>query len=251
MAGSTIRNSRPSGSTVVRAATLLKYFTPQQPRLGLSSLQTMSGFSRTTTFRYLTDLVNVGLLSHTADGYELSTGALHWGRTMDPWNHIRDLAMPTLVALHRHTGLTVNLALPHEHDVILVEKVTPDPHAIPHTHVGSPVPAHSTALGKALLSLLPADQRETLLGSSLRQRSHRGGFRIPRFERELAEVRQRRLAREVDEARTGYWCAASPVRLHDGQIAAISLAASNDRPPSAAIEFGLRQAAKHLEVVLS
>lgn len=247
MASSTIRNLRPPGSTVVRAATLLQHFTPEHPRLGLSALQTLSGFSRTTTYRYLSDLVTAGLLSHTPDGYALSTGALHWGRTVDPWHHIRDRAMPTLVALHRHTGLTVNLALIHEHDVILVEKVTPARKAIPHTHVGNPVLAHSTALGKVILSLLPTDQREGVLEHSLRQRSSDRGFTIHRLERELAEARQQRFARETDEARKGYWCAAAPVCLRDGQIAAISLAASNDRPPNVTVETKLRQAARILQ----
>lgn len=250
MVGSSIRNSRGPASTVVRATSLLSHFTPDRPTLTLPTLQRMSGFPRTTTFRYLTDLVDAGLLIHTADGYSLAEASLRWGRTMDPWHRVRDRVMPTLVALHRTTGLTVNLAMPSEENLILVEKVTDSPGAVPHTQVGSPIPAHATALGKALLALMPTDKREDFVSSSLRAGPVRTGFSAHRLRRELAEVALRRWAREADESRTGYWCAAAPIRFDDGQIAAISLAASHDRPLGLSATMGLRRAAVNIPQAL-
>lgn len=247
MAGTNIRNSRSSASTVVRATSLLRYFTPDRPTLTLPLLQRLSGFSRTTTFRYLTDLVDAGLLTHASGGYSLAEASLRWGRTMDPWHRVRDRVMPTLVALHRRTGLTVNLAMPAEQHFILVEKVTHSPTAVPHTHVGSPIPAHATALGKALLALMPAEQRDEALSVSLRSGPVRTELSVRRLRREISEIAQRHWAREVDESRSGYWCAAAPIRFHDGQIAAISLAASHEQPLDLSASFGLRKAAISLQ----
>jgi DNA-binding IclR family transcriptional regulator len=250
MVGSSIRNSRDTTSTVVRATGLLRYFTPERTILSLPQIQTMSGFSRTTTFRYLSDLVEAGLLTHAAGGYSLAETALSWGRTMDPWHRVRDGVMPTLVSLHRRTGLTVNLAMPTGHTLILVEKITPAPTAVPHTHVGSPLAAHATALGKALLTLMPTDQREEALSESLRNDRVRTAVSPRQLRRELTEIGQRQWAREVDESRTGYWCAAVPIRFNDGNIAAISVAASHDRPLDMAASIGLRRAASSLPPLL-
>jgi DNA-binding IclR family transcriptional regulator len=247
MSGSNIRNSRNSASTVVRATGLLRYFTPDRPTLTLPLLQSLSGFSRTTTFRYLTDLVDAGLLAHASGGYSLAEASLRWGRTMDPWHRVRDRVMPTLVGLHRRTGLTVNLAMPTEQHLILVEKITHSPTAVPHTQVGSPIPAHATALGKALLSLMPVDRRDEALSASLSGGAVRTGLSARQLRREITEIAERRWAREVDESRSGYWCAAAPIRFNDGQIAAISLAAAHERPLDLAATVGLRKAAIALQ----
>lgn len=241
--GSRIRNSRSPASTVVRATSLLSHFTPDRPSLTLAMLQRMSGIPRTTTFRYLTDLIGAGLLIHTADAYSLAEASPCWGRTKDPWHRVRDRVMPTLVALHRTTGLTVNLAMPSEENVILVEKVTDSPGVVPHTQVGSPIPAHATALGKALLALMPIGKREDFVSSSLRTGPVRTEFSTHRLRRELAEVALRLWAGEADQSPTGYWCPAAPIRFDDGQIAAISLAASHDRPLGLPATMGLRRAA--------
>ena len=134
-------------------------------------------------------------------------------------------------------------AMPSEENVILVEKVTDSPDAVPRTQVGSPIPAHATALGKALLALMPIGKREDFVSSSLRTGPVRTEFSTHRLRRELAEVALRLWAGEADQSPTGYWCPAAPIRFDDGQIAAISLAASHDRPLGLPATMGLRRAA--------
>lgn len=250
MPSSTNRNQDSSTSTVERAASLLHLFTPDRPCLTLSEVQELSGIPRTTVFRYLSDLQRAGLLAHNSSGYSISSSALRWGRTMDPWHRIRDNSMPVLAALHRHTGLTVNLAISTGEEVILVEKITPQVNAVPHTHVGAPIPAHSTALGKAVLAFLPPDQRDTVVTHSLHSTHGRSSATTHRLRREISDTVRSKVAREFDESRVGYWCAATPIRAKGNQIAAISVAASHDHPFQPSYAMRLREAATSVEHAL-
>ena len=86
------------------------------------------------------------------------------------------------------------------------------------SEVGVRLPAHLTAVGRAILAALPEAQVRALYGSEepLVRRTGRGPTSVNKLLRELAEVR--RLGYAVDDAMVtpGIRCVAAPVFSYDG-----------------------------------
>jgi IclR family transcriptional regulator, pca regulon regulatory protein len=80
---------------------------------------------------------------------------------------LREIAAPYLRRLTDATGHTSNLAIRDDTDVILIDRVRGPPGRYHHLeftlHVGSRIPAHCSATGKALLAFLPRLSLEQIL----------------------------------------------------------------------------------------
>ena len=114
------------------------------------------------------------------------------------------------------------------------------------SRVGSRMPAHKTALGKALLSQWSQDDVTALFAEECCPYS----FDMAAFLRELQTVRQGAVARDIGEINPQLHCYAVPI-AYDGHVdcaMSVSLPAFRDTPEkSALVEKELRKAAMRLE----
>ena len=103
------------------------------------------------------------------------------------------LGRPLVKDLAESTRTTAHLAVLHGADVLYVVKESPSSGVQPLvSEVGLRLPAHLTAVGRAILMRLPREQLRALypLTSALVRRTRRGPFLVAQLEREL-EARTR------------------------------------------------------------
>src|SRR5207247_8803467 len=99
-----------------------------------------------------------------------------------------------------------------------------EPHVI--TDIGSRLPAYCTSLGKAMLAFLPDDEIDRLYGAGqLLSRTKNTITTVARLKSELAAIRRRGYAVDLEETTAGVVCIGSPILGADGRAeAAISVA---------------------------
>jgi DNA-binding IclR family transcriptional regulator len=139
-------------------------------------------------------------------------------------------------ALAAETGETVNIAVLSEHSALYLDQVAGSSALQPHNWVGQHIPLHATSNGKVLLSGLPADEVDTLVGDLTRYTSQTMVTRA-RLHEELELVRTRGYAVAVDELEVGLTAAAAPIRnMHGDVIASMSVSGPSFRMPEETLD---------------
>jgi len=148
------------------------------------------------------------------------------------------LVQPTLDALAKRLSETAHYAVLDGADVIYVAKVTPTKIGIQMAaKVGGRQPAHSTALGKALLAhtLRGHGEVERFVATHgpLREKTPRTLTTAEALEHELATTRERGYALDNQENESGVNCIAFPIFIgpRDRPAGAISVSAVAQRTP--------------------
>jgi DNA-binding IclR family transcriptional regulator len=139
---------------------------------------------------------------------------------------LQRLGRPLLAELTAHLGETSHLAVLHGTDVLYVDKEQPSGIATKLvTEVGVRLPAHLTAVGRAIMAELPDAQIRALYANQpLIQRTGRGPSSIAELLTELADVRRRGHAFDHEMVTPGITCVAAAVHAHEGlPIAAVGV----------------------------
>ncbi|MEV4970708.1 IclR family transcriptional regulator [Streptomyces scopuliridis] len=169
----------------------------------LTSLVTASGLAKSTTHRVLSLLIRRGLVTYADGTYrpgpalaDLAAGALGL-----PVGRLRATLLPHMVDLYELTHETVNLAVLQGSDVVLVERVHGSRTRRASFRLPERVPAHSTALGRALLDA--TDPFATAPSGAGARGDHTGIL--------LSEVRRQGVSTSLGELIPGVACLALPV----------------------------------------
>jgi DNA-binding IclR family transcriptional regulator len=182
--------------------------------------------SRATAFRLLTVLKERGYVQHdrAAKTYRLGPAIRRLAERSDVSSVVR-IAGPAMAELRRMTGETVNIAVVKGNRITYAE-IFPGRYPLRMlTEVGEEVPAHATAIGKAILAALPAKQRDIFLGAEpYTAFSARTITRRRDLDSELETTRARRYAVDDEEAAIQSACIGAEIVGGDGYpIAAISV----------------------------
>lgn len=226
-------------SILTKAFDLLRAFNAHERVMTLSELSRASGLPKSTVHRLLARLIELNAVEPHRSGYKLGLGLLQLGSTT-PAGYMRELAMPYLAHLHRWSGLTVHMAVLRQFDVVYLEKLAPKESRATISSVGARLPAHCTAIGKALLAWEDLDDLDDFLPSPLSRMTPSSVTSVPALVGELRRVRDEGVARESEEAQLGLACIAAPVLLHGYAIGAVSLGFPVDAPPPSGVEAALR-----------
>ncbi|WP_436740093.1 IclR family transcriptional regulator [Streptomyces sp. BBFR102] len=218
-------------SMVERVTLIMDVFTGRTTRLSLEDVVRRTCLPRSTAHRILEQLVRLRWLEHTPFGYGLGRRALGFGGDDGTHAEIRAAAAGRIHDLQMRTGLVVHLAVLDEGQVHYLDKAGGRLAASIPSWVGGRVPAHATALGKAMLAWLAPEEVDSRLGERIGRATHRTIADLPTLHQELNRVRQRRgLAFEYGEYVPGIACVASAVRGPEGPVAALSLAGEARTP---------------------
>lgn len=223
-----------SPSILAKAFELLRAFDASHRVMSLTELSRASGLPKSTVHRLLARLVELDVIEHIDEGYRVGVSLAQLA-ARSPANLMRDVALPHMGYLHHWSGHTVALGILRDLDMVILDQVGslnwhPDPFP-----VGSRMPAHSAAMGKALLAWDPREALECRLPSPLRAVTP-ATITDPRvLLAQLRQVRAENLARQLDETREGTAGVASAIVIQGEAVGAIGILypSSATLPPQA------------------
>lgn len=204
-----------TSQTVLKALKLLVIVADEGATRGISlaTLADRADFHRTTVYRYLVTLGKAGFVRQDPDTrlYKLGIKALELGSRFLEGLELRDIALPLLRELMTKTGETAHLGIMDGNDVIYVEKVESNRALRLSSRIGARVPAHCTALGKAMWAYLPEDRLNAILSNGLPARTATTITSPTAFKEVLTEVRNLGYSVDNMENEEGVRCIAAPI----------------------------------------
>jgi IclR family transcriptional regulator, acetate operon repressor len=208
--------------------------------LGLSALADRSGVSKAASFRVLSTLETRGYVAkdpHTRK-YRPGPSLIVLSSSLVSGLDLLRSARPVLERLHALFGETVNLGVLSEAQVLYMDMLESPRGLRTAAHVGTRDPLHSTALGKALLAAIPANDARRLLSGYRRERhTDRTLVSLDALERELTRIRRRGFALDDEENERGARCVGAAVLDNGGQpIAAVSISGPSWRIGDSLVE---------------
>jgi len=207
---------------------ILDVFFTGDDRLLLDDVSQATGLPRSTTFRMLSQLVELHWLEHTDRGYRLGVRAR--GLRSSDADELRCAAAPILNDLHLRTGAVVHLAAMEGRVVHYLDKVGGAAADTIPSRVGARLAPDKTVSGKALLAMLPPEEVDTLL--SLDDSRPRTLAQLTRLHAELDQIRSRHglAISAAEKCGMGITAVAAPVHGTRGVVGTISLSCRNGTP---------------------
>ncbi len=230
-------------SILAKAFDVLQAFNSTDRVMTLSELSRATGLSKSTVHRLLARLVDLGAIEHHRNAYKLGLGLLKLGATT-PAGAMRDEAMPFLAALHRWSGHTVHFGVLRQSEVVYLDKLSsPKCPLTTLTGVGTRLPAHCTAIGKALLAFEDLDQLAGDLSAVLPGLTQHSIRSAETLLAQLWQVKETGLSRERDESQAGVACVAAPILVNGYAVGAVSVGHSSGMSSSTKLDAAVRETA--------
>ena len=177
-------------SALERGVAVLRCFTETRRSLTSTELSRLTGVPRPTVTRLASTLVTLGLLKQEPEGdrYMLGPGVVSLARVFLAGLDVRAVARPHMQAMAEEAGGSVYLAVPDGLDMVLVEACRPRTTMLaPRLDVGSRAPIANSALGRAYLWALPAQERARVVESLRLARGSDWAALEPGLKRALAD----------------------------------------------------------------
>ncbi|HEX5253954.1 MAG TPA: IclR family transcriptional regulator [Mycobacterium sp.] len=211
---------------VERVTLVMDVFGPHRQSAWLEEVADHTGLPRSTAFRILRQLVELGWLEHGPEGFRLGRRLqeLH-GCTAD-YTDVRAAASAVLTDLNLRTGAVCHLGVLEGSFVHYLDKVGgAATYSVP-SRVGARLGAEETVTGRALLAQLSPEDVDRRYAADHR-RTTGAGMSIEHLHRRLDRVRRRRgvAFSSAERCGMGISSVAAPVLGPHGVVAAISLAA--------------------------
>lgn len=216
--------------SIERAAAILRLLSGRSRRLGVVEMAGQLGLPKGTVHGILRTLQSVGFVEqdHDSGKYQLGAALLHIGSSYLDANELRTRALNWADSLATQSSESVRIGTMHDRQVLIVHHVFRPDDSRQALDVGSLVPLHATALGKALLAhhrYLLTDLENPLASftpSTITDKDE--------LERELDEIQARGWASERGELYPGVASIAAPIEDRRSLIAgAISVSGPVER----------------------
>ena len=197
--------------SVERTFELLELMADSGGEVALSDLAEKSGLPLPTIHRIIRTLVNNGYArQQPSRRYALGPRLIRLGETAS--RALGSWARPYLAELTEVTGESANMAVLDGEQIVYVAQA-PSPHSMRmFTEVGRRVDAHATAVGKAVLANMPADEVTQLLARTpMSPQTEHTIASVESMHQELERIRTRGYAIDDGEQEVGVRCFAVAV----------------------------------------
>lgn len=203
---------RSTIQSIDRAAGILKALASGPQRLGVSELADRLGLARPTVHGLLQTLMAHGFVEQDRDSekYQLGPGLLQLGYSYLDLNELRARSIMYADRLATRANVAVRVGVMHGASVVVVHHVFRPDSSLQILEVGSQLPLHASALGKASLAFLPAHDVDDVLASPLPRMTKRT-LTHTELRAELSTIREQGYAVERDEAVLGESSVAAPI----------------------------------------
>ncbi len=219
-----------------RALAVLKVLSTEGPDLTLAQVSSLLNLHKSTAHRLIMVLEGHKLIERNSKTgtYRLGMKLFELGTRAVSQLDLRERARPILERLVRETDETVHLCVYDNGEVVYVDKVEPARSVRLASTVGRRHPAFCTAVGKAMMAIMPEEQVEAAVQKhGLRPLTRKTIGSLGELKSELAKVRKLGYAVDNEENEEGVCCVGAVVQGISGEpTAAISVSGPSFRLPS-------------------
>ncbi|HEV2376293.1 MAG TPA: IclR family transcriptional regulator [Streptosporangiaceae bacterium] len=210
--------------SAVRTIELLEFFGRTQTKRSLGEIHARLNYPKSSLYVLLQTLIQLGWVETDQTGllYGLGARALLVGSAYLDGDEMVKLAGAAMDRLARETTETVHLARLDRTDVVYLASRESEHYLRPFSRVGRRLPAHSTALGKALLAERSDDELRELLPEQLEALTERTCTSRDALLEDLASTRRRGYATEREENTLGLSCFGVALRTRTPPTDALS-----------------------------
>ncbi|MDQ1484824.1 MAG: hypothetical protein QOJ62_517 [Actinomycetota bacterium] len=189
-------------------------------RMTLSELATRLELPPSTVHGIVRTLVRHGMVSqeHGSSRYQLGPAVLRLGNVYLDTLELRSKAIPWAEDLARRTGAAVRTGVLLLDDVVIIHHEPRPDGSRQMPEVGIVIPAHASALGKAMLAFHTDEADRILSAPTLRSMTGETITSTQELRHQLAEVEETGLAVEQDEAVIGESALAGSVFDASGSV---------------------------------
>jgi IclR family KDG regulon transcriptional repressor len=209
--------------TITKAGQVLDLFSIEQPEWGVSDAAQALKHPKSSISALMAALAEQGLLCRTGERrYRLGWRVMVLSQILLETTEFRSEARRAMEHLVSLTGETVHLAALEANQVVYVDKLQ-GTRAIQVrlTRIGIRLPAHCSAVGKAILAHLPWERVLQILDKQGLPALTPNTITDPEeLHRELRNVREQGYAYDFAEAELELCCVAAPIRDHSGEVVA-------------------------------
>lgn len=218
--------SKYSVEAVGKALDLLEAFADGE-ELTLQELCSRAAMNKTRAFRLLHTLAERGYVERCADGLRYQLGARLCECAAHVRGDIKQLAHPFMRQLHERFNETVNLGVLQNDEVLYIDILETSRPFRMMARIGCRMPAHLTAMGKAMLAHLcssEADGSVNDLVAKLQPAARQA------LQRDLERARRRGFALDNEENERGVACIGAAILDASGwPLAAMSISGPSHR----------------------
>jgi IclR family transcriptional regulator, KDG regulon repressor len=197
-----------------RVLRLLECFSPHDRSVSLGEIAERVGLPKSSVHRLLGTLIAHSLVERDEGTrrYRLGIRLFELGSAVIHERGLHNMAQPVMERLAASTGETCHLAVLSEGEAVYVVKVDWPSSILMSSQVGGRAPCHATSIGKVLLAWAREDVQRIIRQRPLRAHTPNTITTIEALDAELATVRERGYALDLEEFEEGLRCIAAPVR---------------------------------------
>ncbi|BCS80179.1 IclR family transcriptional regulator [Anaerocellum diazotrophicum] len=211
-----------------RALDIMELIASCSEGLTLSNISQKLGIPKSSALSLLNTLVERKYLifDSATNRYKMGIKMFEVGSGYLRESEFMDAIMAVVAKVARKSNETVHLAVRDGRDVIYIAKIESNHPIRIASSIGKRIPAHATALGKALLSGLSDKELRELYSQQPPERLTANTIcEVEKLIEEIRKVRENGYALDYEESSEGVRCFGAPIFNHNEQIiAAISIA---------------------------
>jgi len=206
--------------SVAHALDVLEEFRDETEELGVTELSKKLKLHKNNVFRILATLQSRNYIEQNRanDNYRLGVKCLELGQTFIHQRGLLKQARPILQELAETTGETSYISILRGNEVVYLDAVETSSTVRVISRVGLHMPLHATAAGKALVSHDSDDELRKLFSGELPRFTKATRIDVDDFIKEVALVRERGYAIDLEEFEEGLRCIGAPVRDYTRKV---------------------------------
>lgn len=213
----------PIIQSVERALKILDLFDEYDTELRITDISERMNLHKSTVHSLLKTLKKHHYIEQDPESgkYRLGLKLFERGNYVIRSLDLRTVARDYLEELSKSTNRTVHLVILDGQEGVYIDKVESASATVLYSRIGRRVPIHTSAVGKVLVAFKSPEQLEKLLNDyEFAKHTPNSITDKDTFLKELAIIRERGYALDLQENEPGVCCVALPIRDHTGEVVA-------------------------------